>query len=385
MKHPHKNKKAVTQETASSQETPLSPSGLPKWVFWVWGLFTCVSFIFLVIAFLPHKPAPLPHISTTQPVAEIEEILPQGVIWTEDFEETFLDGWVGDWMGIYQDRVSRSKGLFAGKDLKPTEGFEFTPTTEEPRMYYATKTSLSFNYKKPYVLSFDFSGSGPIDLVNLGHIRLRLTDQIPNLSYDPRGDGKYRSFNLPPWPDEKLNRPKHHFDIAVTPDDETIMLCIDKSTIGHIEYSRNMRIYPGFNMGGLPDPNGKVKSGFVFYDNIKLEGTPLHKPQAAPQEKIGFVASTTPAPVPTPSFSANPEYKNRMKNAWKIYNSGDFDKAILEFKVIVKEYPQSPEAYNGMGLCYRASGDTTAAWKAWIQSLTIDSTYVPARQNLGMQ
>jgi hypothetical protein len=384
MKQLEEEKSPIKAETSAPPLPGTSREGLPAWIFWGWGIFSCLSFVFLILAFWPVKQnkTPLEKAATTS--VKNESLLTPGVVWSEDFEDSSLEDWVGNHIGIYEDRVSHSKGLFLGKGIHPAENFEFTPLNESPQLPYAIKKPLGINFKKSYKLSFDFSGSGPIELVQCGHIRLRLADQLPNLSYDPRGDGRYRSFNLPPWPPEMANRSKHHFEISVIPENETILLCINGSTIGHIEYADNMEVYPGFFIGELTDSPKTPKQGFIFYDNLRLEGTPTHPIMKKVKEKIGFIAAATPTAVPEPAFKSDPEYKKKMRNAWQIYNSGEFEKALADFQAVIKEYPQSAEAYNGMGLCHKSLGDKTAAWKAWIESLSIDSTYAPARQNLGM-
>jgi hypothetical protein len=384
MKQLEEDKPPIKAETSAPLVSGSSREGLPTWIFWGWGIFSCLSLLFLILAFWPVKQNKNILENAIPPSLTSEITLTPGVIWSENFEESSLEDWTGNLFGIYEDRVSHSKGLFMGRSINPAENFVFSPLSESPQLPYAIKKSLGINFKKAYKLSFDFSGSGPIELVQCGHIRLRLVDQLPNLSYDPRGDGRYRSFNLPPWPPEMANRSKHHFEISVTPENEHILLCIDDSTIGHIEYSDNMVIYQGFYIGELPDSPRNPKQGFIFYDNLQLEGTPTHPILEKVKEKIGFVAAPTPTAVPEPAFKSDPEFKKKMRNAWQIYNSGEFEKALADFQAIIKEYPQSAEAYNGIGLCHKSLGDKTAAWKAWIKSLSIDSTYAPARQNLGM-
>lgn len=61
----------------------------------------------------------------------------------------------------------------------------------------------------------------------------------------------------------------------------------------------------------------------------------------------------------------------RIGEAWRMHRDGNNDQAISIFKEIIQTAPSSVDAYYGLGLSFKASGDMASAADAFQKSLDL--------------
>lgn len=349
--------------------TPVS-QGVPRWVFVSWGIFTGLIAILFCLSFIL-KPKPDIANSNNPVVAHKNNPKPQ-TVWQENFDQSNLEGWTLDWANLNQASDGKGFVLLAYHNMLPDKrsSVQFTVAPGAQRYFYARSPVIPLNFSQPYTLSFDFHGKGPVELLDFGHIRLRLLNELPNLSYDPDGSETYRTFSVVNWTPEQIQQEKHSFKINVDPAKQIYEILIDGNIIGQVHFSQKLEPQNQIYFRELPSDAVDQETSPIYYDNFTVTGIPTQSVNVRPV--------STPAPV-------SPEFTKILQQGWDKHNTGDFKGAIQSFQEAIKINPNSAEAYNALGIAYRSSGDTTSALRAFVQSLAVDSTYAPARQNLGQQ
>jgi tetratricopeptide (TPR) repeat protein len=356
--------------SASSAVNSTLPKGIPQWVFISWGIVTCLVAVLFILSFVLK---PKTEIAVSQPpVTTHNDNAKSQTVWTENFDQSNLEGWTLDWANLAQSGDGNGLVLLAYHNMLPDtrSAVKFTMTTSPQRFFYARSPVIPVNLSRPYTITFDFHGKGPVELLDFGHIRLRLLNELPNLSYNPDATDSYRTFSVVDWTPEQIKQEKHTFKITVDPVKQVYETWIDGNSIGQVHYSENLKPQNQIYFRELPSNEEEHETNAVYYDNFSISGIPTQTISAKP--------TATPAPV-------SPEFTKILQAGWNKYYAHDFTGAIQSFQEATKNNPKSAEAYNALGIAYRASGDTTAALQAFVQSLSIDSTYEPARQNLGIQ
>ena len=74
----------------------------------------------------------------------------------------------------------------------------------------------------------------------------------------------------------------------------------------------------------------------------------------------------------------------RLLLAGIYFDIGDFERAELEYLILLEENGESAEAYFQLGEIYFAQGDNTRARAEWRRALRVDSAYRPARMRLNL-
>ena len=374
------NQPAVNAKGTPPPLPPRRGRTVSPWLLYTWVGVTLVILVFFILTFLPSdKNKPITP-STGTVASSTTAVIPSQVVWFEDFEDTLLPDWTFYWLNLREYGENKNHVL-VGYDNAPTYAkLSATPPSSTPKFFYGTHREIPLDFTKPYTVAFDFKGRGPIELIRFGHIRLRLTDQLPNLSFDPNDRKQYHSFNLPPWGADRVNKSSFHFQIQVTPATQVLEVYIDKEKIGQIQYSDTLRPSADFSFYEIPASEGNTDSA-VLFDNILVHGTPSHPLEGI---KVPSADANITLELSSKDLTKDPHFRESIKSAWDLYNSGEFKAALESFNAVIKEYPRSAEAYNGQGLCYKGLGDMESARQSWVHSLSEDSTYHPARQNLGL-
>ena len=359
---------------AENQETVIPPSkpAIPIWVFVVLGTITLIIALLLASSFFIH-----PKNQVSNPVTPTPKPFSPQIVFTENFDSSHLEGWTMDWVSLHESTDGSGYNLLAYPNMPPDKRIKFTYTAGRERYFYARSNEIPLNFTQSYTIAFDFHGKGPIELLDFGHIRLRLMDELPNLSFDRDGTQSYKAFPEITWNSELLQQEKHSFRITVDPGNHFYDTYLDGISLGRINFAESLIPQNQIYFRELLLNPGEQSTNAVYYDNFNIFGTPT---KILSSSKLTIIAKPTSTPTPVP-----PEYIAYLKEGWDKHNSGDFNGAIRSFQQAIKINPKSAEAYNALGVSYRSSGDTTAALRAFVQSLSIDSTYIPAKQNLGVQ
>jgi tetratricopeptide (TPR) repeat protein len=91
--------------------------------------------------------------------------------------------------------------------------------------------------------------------------------------------------------------------------------------------------------------------------------------------------SQTPRDIPTArSIDANKMYRAGVALA----EQGKLDKAITTFEKVLESDPQNPQLLDATGAAYSLRGDFERAKQYFLESLDVDSGFVPARKNLAI-
>ncbi len=344
-------------------------AGLPQWIFISWGILTGFIAILFVLSFVL-KSKTESTTSNTPVAAHKDNAKGQTqTVWMANFDQSNLEGWTLDWANLTPSSDGNGFVLLAYHNMLPDKRFavKFTVTASPQRFFYARSPAIPVNLSQPYTISFDFHGKGPIELLDFGHIRLRLLNELPNLSYNPDASDSYRTFSVVDWTPEQIKQEKHSFKITVDPVKQIYETWIDENSIGQVHYSEKLKPQNQIYFRELPSDEVEHETNAVYYNNFNITGIPTQTIAANP--------TATPTPV-------SPEVIKILQVGWNKYYAHDFTGAIQIFQEATKTNPNSAEAYNALGIVYCASGDTTAALQAFVRSLSIDSAYEPAQQNL---
>ena len=373
-----KEKNSQVEISKPEANRPAVTWKISNWIIYAWGFLTLIIAALFVLSFIlkPNSDViPVKSVSRTS-----KSILPSQTVWMENFDNASLKGWTIDWADLRESEDGKGQILLAYRNLEPEKGSEvtFIPMNKERRFYYAKSPVIPLDFSKPYWISFDFHGKGPIELLNFGQIRLRLLSDLASLSYDPDGNQSYRKLNLPSKILDSSSQDNYSFKITVQPNEKNYEIWINGQSIGRIQYSNQIHPLNQIYFRELPPSSGVPVVNAIYYDNFQIYGTPTQPVNLPLQGKTKGETSISTIPI-------SMEYKKYYQEGWDKYNSRDFVGAIKSFKQAIDENPKSAEAFNGLGVAYFYSGDTQSAWKAWVQALSIDSTYEPAQQNLGMK
>lgn len=98
-----------------------------------------------------------------------------------------------------------------------------------------------------------------------------------------------------------------------------------------------------------------------------------------------FAAASTAQAADPPGMNPNAPRIDRMENARKAIAAKDFNAALRELTVVVREDPRNADAHNLMGYSYRkrASPDITKAFEHYYIALRIDPKHRGAHEYIG--
>lgn len=352
---------------------------VPGWIYGTWGGFTALTLFFVILSHWPKTETIVKEVNLDK---NKTTVMTSREVFSDDFESGDLSAWTVDWMDVRKNQQTSNLFLYGTTNLPGNEQTIFVPHKEgASRGFYAQSPVIPIRFDQPYSVRFLFNGYGPIDMVKFGHIRLRLNSRLPNLSFDAYGKGNYRILDQNVFPQAAPNSYLYAISIQVDPQRHHITLEINNNTKYEIIYNADLNPVPDFYIGESLTGDKLQRQAFAIYDDIAIRGVPSRDLSNEPTVTAHIVA--TPAPVIDEfAFRKSPEFRKRLKSTWDIYNKGEMQEAITSFKKILKDYPKSAEACHGLGLSYRALGDSSTAQKYWNDALSIDSSFAPARQFL---
>ena len=99
---------------------------------------------------------------------------------------------------------------------------------------------------------------------------------------------------------------------------------------------------------------------------------------------IVFVLLVTPSVAKKSEKPSERAIEHNNKGVAALYNEGDVDKAIFEFKTATEMEPKYVEAWSNLGLAYKYKGQLDEAVKVLTKAIDLDKKFASPHNHLGI-
>jgi Tfp pilus assembly protein PilF len=146
----------------------------------------------------------------------------------------------------------------------------------------------------------------------------------------------------------------------------------------------NSAVAPGSEQGGSLEPSPRAP-----VPDPSSESRPTPRPRtvigaAVPPEAAGPTIVTGARPSQTPDGTDPATSEEHFQRALRYQRSGDFDNALAQYRLVLKENQMPVEVHNNLGLLYQGRGSVDEAIQEFSEAIRLDPGYARARNNRGV-
>ena len=168
---------------------------------------------------------------------------------------------------------------------------------------------------------------------------------------------------------------------------ELILLDLQMPGLGGMETLRRLRatgdrtpVVIVTAHGSIPDAVAAVKQGAIDFLSKPLTPDSLRAVVAEVLERHG--PETDRERPARATLTAAGQYAQDLRDAKRLLNHLEFDRAEASLRRALAIYPQSAEAHNLMGVLHESRDEHDASYREYRAALKADRHYEPARHNM---